>query len=147
MTRPYRVYIAAASVPSEIERVERWAAALIEAGIEVISTWPRNIREVGSANPRDATTAQRWEWAVTCLHQVAQADALWFMTPPPGVHTRGAWCELNAARYGGQHIVCSGDTKQSIFTALGDEYETDEQAFGCVHELALSAGDVGAEFL
>lgn len=133
MTRPYRVYIAAASVPSEIERVDRWAAKLTAAGIEVVSTWPRNIREVGAANPREATREQRRRWAEACIGQVDATDVLWLMCPPIGVQTRGAWSEL-ARAYDSATIISSGDTTQSIFTALGEECTTDDFAFARIIE-------------
>lgn len=136
MTRSYRVYIAASSAPSEIERVERWAARLTAAGCQVVSTWPRNIKEVGVANPRDATKEQRKEWADTCHDQVTKADTLWLMCPPAGQYTRGAWYELGVACRCGVRVISSGDTKQSIFTALGDEYETDEEAFAYLRAAA-----------
>lgn len=136
MTTPYRVYIAAASVPSEIERVERWAAQLKEIGVEIVSTWPQNIRDVGTANPRDATREQRMEWAETCADQVAMANALWLMCPPLGVTTRGAWFELGIAYACNMPIVCSGDTEQTIFTALVEEWSGDEGAFSEIKGLA-----------
>lgn len=144
MTTPYRVYIAAASVSSEIDRVERWAAKLKEIGIEVVSTWPQNIRDVGVANPRDATREQRKEWAETCADQVARANALWLMSPPGetperyGIHTRGAWVELGIAYATGADIVCSGDTKQTIFTALAANEDYDDHvAFAAITQLAV----------
>jgi len=133
VTTPYRVYIAAASVPSELERVERWSAKLAEVGIEVVSTWPRNIREVGTANPRDVTREARREWALTCADQVAKAHALWLMCPPEGVTTRGAWFELGFAFACHMHVVCSGDTTQTIFAAIAlEECNTDDFAFATI---------------
>lgn len=138
MTTPYRVYIAAASVPSEIARVERWEAKLKEIGVEVVSTWPRNIREVGIANPTCASRGDRREWAETCADQVAKANALWLICPPLGVTTRGAWFELGIAYATGADIVCSGDTKQTIFTALAANEDYDDVvAFAAITHLAV----------
>lgn len=133
MTTPYRVYIAAASAPSEIERVERWTAKLAEIGVEVVSTWPEQVKRVGAANPRYASHEQRREWARICVDQVAVANLLWLLCPPEGVTTRGAWFEFGAAEACGTDTIASGDTKQTIFTALADEEcSNDEGAFAMV---------------
>lgn len=131
-----RVYVAGSS--AEIERVERWSAALVAAGIEVVSSWPQNVRAVGSANPRDASREQRLAWTATCLVEVTTATVVWFLVPGSAAATRGAWAEIGFAR-GCSHdparrprLVFSGDTKQSIFCALGDEHDTDEAAFAAI---------------
>lgn len=131
-----RVYVAGSS--AELNRVEHWTARLIAAGITVTSTWPANVRAVGSANPRDATREQRAAWAMTCLRQVATAQLVWFLVPAVTAPTRGAWIEVGFMRglvHGVTRAVCiisSGDTLQSIFCALGDEHETDEAAFAAI---------------
>jgi len=133
VTTPYRVYIAAASVPTEIQRVEHWAANLKRIGVEVVSTWPQNVRDVGVANPHDGARDQRREWALTCANQVALSNTLWLMCPPDGVTTRGAWFELGIAYACSTDIICSGDTKQTIFTSLADEEcNADYFAFGVI---------------
>ena len=123
-----KIYVAGASDETQIVRVKRWSANLTKAGWQVVSTWIENIGAVGSANPRDASQQARLRWAATCLSEVRQADAFWFLVPPP-VATSGAWVELATAYESSLTIVCSGDTKRSIFTALGHEEEYDEDAF------------------
>lgn len=126
----YKIYISAASTPDQIGRVATWARRLKEANVEVVSTWPETVAAAaGVGNPRGAETRQRRQWSWIDLAEVGSADALWFMVPPADVQTRGAWVELGVAYTHGIRIVSSGDTKQSIFTALGEEYETDEEAF------------------
>lgn len=126
----YKIYISAASTPDQIGRVATWTRRLKESNVEVVSTWPEVVAAAGGiGNPRDATPRQRRQRSWIDLAEVSSADALWFMVPPAGVYTRGAWGELTWAHSDRIRIVSSGDTKQSIFTALGEEYETDEEAF------------------
>lgn len=138
MTEPYRVYLAAASTPGQIERVQLWTARLRSAGVTVTSTWPSTVTAVGAGNPRDATVAQRRGWAVQELRELERADALWLLAPPNGVTTRGAWVELGVAYTRAMLVVSSGDTRQSIFTALTEEFATDEDAFRAL--LLVAAG-------
>lgn len=124
-----RVYVAAASC--DIERALMWMARLREAGIDVTSTWPAVVLGAGTGNPRGATRSQRAGWARTDLDQVRAANVLWMLCPPRGIDApaRGAYWEASAANECGKIVMSSGDTLQSIFTALGDEFETDEAAF------------------
>jgi hypothetical protein len=125
-----KVYLSGSSVPSEIERVTRWHNRLTKAGIHVVSTWPAVIAQSGGVgNPRDASGDQRASWSKVDLDEVRLADALWFLVPPTSAPTRGAWLELGVAYECGKLLVSSGDTRQSIFTALSEEHETDEAAF------------------
>jgi hypothetical protein len=128
------VYLAGAS--RELDRARFWRLRLVHAGVAVASTWIDNISQVGAANPRDASPDQRRGWTWQCLAEVRHASVLWMLVPAIGAETRGAWSELGyaAAIYtpGRERIICSGDTGQSIFTALGEEHETDEFAFDAV---------------
>jgi nucleoside 2-deoxyribosyltransferase len=125
-----KVYLSGSSVPSEIERVTRWHNRLTKAGIHVVSTWPAVIAASGNVgNPRAASNEQRRTWSRVDLNEVRLADALWFLVPETGTPTRGAWLEFGVAHELGKPVISSGDTRQSIFTALGDEFETDEDAF------------------
>ncbi len=130
-----KIYVACAS--AEIDRAEKWIAALRERHIEVTSTWTENIRKVGSANPTDATKEQRAQWARQCLSEVAAADVLWLLQPK--ALTSGAWIEFGWAESVGAYMVTSGCDKRSIFTALGDEFATDEEAFTAIVDLCHQA--------
>lgn len=127
-----KVYIAGAS--SEIERAERVAAKLTAAGIEITSSWMANVRKVGAANPRDASRAQRRTWANGCLAEVAKSDVVLLLMPPAGTETIGAYWEAGFAigdigQTGlDRRIIISGGVKRSVFSALGEEYETDHAA-------------------
>lgn len=131
-----KVYIAAAS--AEIARAERVAAKLTSAGIEVTSSWMANVRKVGAANPRDASREQRRAWANGCLAEVAKSDVVLLLMPPIGTETIGAYWEAGFAlgdisQTGlDRRIVISGDTKRSVFSALGEEYETDDEAIQAI---------------
>lgn len=125
----YRIYLAGASTTDEIARVQRWSKRLTDAGLCVVSTWPGLVTAVGAGNPRDASNEQRRIWSTRDLNELTTANALWLLCAPAEIATRGVWVELGVAYARAHLIVSSGDTKQSIFTALGVEYETDEDAF------------------
>jgi LmbE family N-acetylglucosaminyl deacetylase len=133
-----KVYIAGAT--AEIERAKKWHQRLTEVGIEVVSTWITNVEAVGIGNPRHAAREERASWARTCLREAAQADVLWLLTPGPEARTAGAWYEsgfvYGIARADGPTLIASGDTKQTIFTALADEYPNDIDAFIAIIRLS-----------
>jgi len=123
-----KLYIAGSS--DELDRAAHWHAQAREIpGVEVMSTWPDNITEVGEANPTDATDDQREAWAECCLAEVQTSDVLWLLMPQEGPG-RGAFFELGVAVDQGLEIVVSGlDQHASIFTALaGESYACDTEA-------------------
>ncbi len=135
-----RIYIAGSS--AEMVRAASWHAKARADGFEVLSTWVEVIaKEGGIGNPRDASSFQRQSWAVTDFDQVAEADILWFLVPPKGAETRGAWAELGFAAANGIFIFCSGDTKQSIFCALGAEHESDQAAYTAICRVEVSSDE------
>jgi hypothetical protein len=133
---PCRVYLAGSSAPAERERVRRWSAALTAAGIMVHATWPVMVGAVGAGEPPHASIADRRRRAVQYLTELRHADVLWVLCPPIDTPTRGAWIELGVAYECARLIVASGDTRQSVFAALAEEFTTDEDAF---HALLLIA--------
>ncbi len=137
-----KIYIAASA--AEIERARAMRRELLALGFDVVSTWIENVDKVGASNPRDATREQRSTWAKQDLMEVMSAEVIWFLVPDVKAPTRGGWVELGFA-YGITRfrlaleqppieMIFSGDTKQSIFTALGIEIETDEQALAFLRE-------------
>jgi hypothetical protein len=122
------VYVAATSAGDETARVTAAVAALRAHGIDVTCTWANTIAKVGDANPRDASDIDRRGWAIQCLNEIDASDAVWFLVPTPPTTTRGGWGEALYAYSEKKHLVFSGDTKQSIFCALGHECVTDAQA-------------------
>ena len=132
-----RVYVAASAL--EIERARAAMAALRAAGVRVTSTWIASIEAAGASNPRDASPEQRRAWSMSDLAEIRAADVLWLLAPAATAPTRGAWTELGFMYALGRRIVCSGDTRQSIFCALGEEYDSDEHALAAIVELACVA--------
>lgn len=128
-----KIYLAGASTPDQIKRVLHWADRLTAAGHEVVSTWPAVVGQHGG-NPREASDHLRNGWAHRDLQELRSSDLVWLLVPPSEVSTRGAWFELGYARALQLQLVCSGDTKQSIFCALADEYSLDELAFQAIGE-------------
>lgn len=122
-----KLYLAGSS--ADADRCARWHAKLVAQGIAVTSTWLSVIATVGSANPRDASRDDRERWSTADLAELHAADVVWFLVPPIDKPTRGAWLELGVAVSANKRVVCSGDTRQSIFCALGEEFATDEDAF------------------
>jgi hypothetical protein len=140
-----RCYVAASS--AEIPRARAMEQALREAGIEVVSRWIESVEAVGEANPRLATRVQRAEWAWLCLSAIESADVTWLLAPEPGGHSDGAFCELGYTHAKSiedasghdypRWLICSGDTKRSIFCALADhEFDTDAEALAWLVERA-----------
>lgn len=128
------VYVAASS--DEIDRAVRWIAMLRGDGIHVTSSWPAVITAAGGvANPRDAAQPDRYRWAAHDLTEVRAADVYWMLAPAIGAG-RGAYAELGFAVASGLVPVASGDTKQSIFTALAHEFVDDDQACAFIQQLA-----------
>lgn len=139
-------YLAASS--ADISRAKLWRDKLVANGVNVVSTWIETVEQVGNANPRNATTAQRHGWSLDDLVQIDKAYVFWFLVPPMTSPTRGAWLEFGYAinrfwfvsdKMTKPVCIASGDTKQSIFCALATEFETDEQAFEHVVAVARSA--------
>jgi len=126
----FSVYLAASS--AEIARAQSIVDRLTSVGITITSTWLANIAAVGSANPRDASREQRLAWTDICLAEVRAADLLWFLVPSVSNPTRGGWGELLYAHALGKELVCSGDTRQSIFPAIAGEFDDDEHALDFV---------------
>jgi hypothetical protein len=123
------IYVAASS--GEIERAKLWMQRLRDAGFSVTSTWPEVISASGGdPNPRGAADADRLCWSLDDLRQVKVASVLWMLVPTPtGGSGRGAYVELGYAQALNKTLVISGDTKQSIFCALGTEFAEDIDAF------------------
>jgi hypothetical protein len=122
-----------------MERAEGWMRRLEAEGIFVTSGWVEKVREVGLPNPREASVDDRADWASGDLFGVDEADVLWFLVPQEAP-ARGAYLEAGYALALGHHVVFSGDTKQSIFCALGSEYPTDEEGFDEVMQLNAAYG-------
>lgn len=135
-----KIYLAGSSL--EMLRAKRWKAALIEAGFEVVSTWIESIEEVGQANPRHATYKERFARSTTDLAELRSARWAWFLVPSIHKPTKGMWVELGVAYEFRDSIrlVSSGDTRQSIFCALTNEFQTDEEAFIFLRDAALVSG-------
>lgn len=123
-----KLYLAGAS--AEIDRARKWASALRDADITVLSTWVEVIGKAGAANPADATPEQLTKWTLRDEAEVHASDLLWLLLPAKGIHTVGAYIELGLSRAWGKHIVMSG-THRPIFTPVFADisFATDEEAF------------------
>lgn len=130
------VYVAASS--AEISRALAVTSVLRQRGVTVVSTWPEVIMQVGEANPRGATVAQRRAWSGGCLQEVAACDVLLLLAPVDD-HGRGAYWEAGAAHAQRKGLVVSGDSLQSVFGAQAVEFRTDAEAIAHVVELAHGA--------
>lgn len=133
-SRAFAVYVAAASADA-MPRVTAVIAALRADGFVVTSTWPDVIASVGEANPRDASDGDRRNLSVGCLSEIDASHAVLFLVPTVPVATCGAWYEAGYAYSEHKHLVFSGDTKQSVFCALGIECASDEAALRHLREL------------
>jgi hypothetical protein len=83
------------------------------------------VREASEANPAD--DGARFALAVRCAREVAGASTLWLLMPREVSH--GAFWEFGyAAGTSARCIVSGRGVDRSIFTALADCFDTDEQA-------------------
>jgi nucleoside 2-deoxyribosyltransferase len=133
--RSFAVYVAGSAGVESIARVTAAIKLLQANGFAVTCTWPEVVAQVGNANPRDASTVERRGWSTQDLREIDDADAVWFLVPEPPLTTRGAWFEAGYAYASDKHLVFSGDTKQSVFCALGHECPGDITAFFQLCEL------------
>jgi nucleoside 2-deoxyribosyltransferase len=138
--KPFAVYVASSAAPGDVDRVRAAIATLRAQGFDVTCTWPEIVAMVGNANPRDADHLSRRQWSVQDLVEIDAADAVLFLVPLPPATTRGAWFESGYAYSEKKHLVFAGDTKQSIFCALGPEFEADAAAIAHLHELRVRRG-------
>lgn len=138
----FAVYIAGCSSESSKARVAAAIASLQASGIIVTCSWPQVVAAVGAGNPRDATYDDRRGWATSCLAEIDSADAVWFLVPESWEVTRGAWLEAGYAFANAKHLVFSGDTKQSVFGALGTELESDTAALAFLRELSARKSEL-----
>ncbi len=122
------LYLAGAS--AEIDRARKWAQALRDADITVLSTWVEVIGKAGAANPADATPEQLTKWTLRDEAEVKSSELLWLLLPAKGVHTVGAYIELGIARASRKHIVMSGLHRPIFTPVLADaSFSSDEEAF------------------
>jgi nucleoside 2-deoxyribosyltransferase len=134
-----KIYVAASADPRESARVSAIIQLLRADGFIVTCTWPEVVAATpGGSNPRDASDTDRRSWSVTDLDEIDASDAVLFLVPEPPLTTRGAWFESGYAYAGDKHLVFSGDTKQSVFCALGHEYGSDFAAVAKLRELRAS---------
>jgi nucleoside 2-deoxyribosyltransferase len=128
-SQAFAVYVAAAATADQVERVASAIHTLRSLGFVVTCTWPEIVASTpGGANPRDASDTDRRGWTTRDLEEIDAADALWFLVPELPATTRGAWFEAGYAYSEHKHLAFSGDTKQSVFCALGIEFKTDAAA-------------------
>jgi nucleoside 2-deoxyribosyltransferase len=132
----FSIYVAASS--HEIDRAEQCMAALRKAGVIVTSLWPTTIRDVGDANPRDASLGQRYEWADADIAQVNSAAGFLLLMPQKA--SMGAAFEFGFAFASEKVTWVSGPNQSaSIFTALAHyHYDTDEAAIESVVNFAAT---------
>lgn len=133
-----KVYIAGAS--QEIERAERAIHLARVAAFEIAFDWPAQVREVGDANPADASDGQRRAWADALLTGVDGCHAFWLLAP--AAPTIGAWIEFGRALARGKYTLVSG-RGESIFLASALESAADDEtglAMLCAYRQRCSAG-------
>lgn len=145
MSDTLSIYVAASS--DERERAKKWVdkLKLYPSVFRITSKWIETIEgeQHGVGNPRDASDANRRRWALDNLRQVSAADVVWFLVPAhsPG---RGGYYEagwMHGETRDAARLIFSGDTKQSVFCALGREFATDEEAFKFIcNEMGLDGG-------
>lgn len=140
MSKPFSVYVAGPT--DELERCRAIHDRLKRCGITATSAWVAAVDAHGGiGNPRDMTPADRRVLALTNKTGIVDATVFWFLTPAEA-HGRGGYFEAGIAHQIGKKLIFSGvDTKQSVFCALGEEFDNDEEALDRVIALALAAAN------
>lgn len=139
MTSPLRVYVAASS--AEGARARRVMDSVNRLpGCVVAHDWLA-VMERAPAPDRALPRTDAAMYAAEGLAAVASCDVFWLLAPM--WPTRGAWVELGVAISSLRTIIVSGDCAQSIFCALGREFEqadgtSDEDAFTALREILAS---------
>jgi hypothetical protein len=128
-----KIYVAGSS--DNRERVKYCISQLRLHNIECTSSWVTIIEneQHGVPNPGDAKHEDRFRWASHNIEDINRAHLLWFLVPALPTVTRGGWFELGYAYAkisAGAPLVaiCSGETKQSVFTAFHQEFADDQAA-------------------
>jgi len=94
--------------------------------------WVAMVEAAGSAN-EGLTDDQRCYYAHADLHAVGLADVLWLLAPSPSAPSTGAWVELGYALRAAPRVIVSGPARtRSIFCALGEEYDSDDEAWTAI---------------
>lgn len=91
-------------------------------GVVVTSTWAKQIRRVGSANPADVSIDQYSEWSARCFAEIEDASVLLLLLPT--TPTVGAWVELGFAHRNRTPIHTAG-IHRPIFTPALSRFHTD----------------------
>jgi hypothetical protein len=131
-----RIYLAGSS--SELAVIRHWRDMLAEVpGIEPVCPWVEAVEAEGEGNPRGASDIMRAKWSRDDMTALDTCDLVWWLMEPGGKsegaalevgyklgRTAGSWRPGTSDR-----LVVSGDTRRSIFPALGREYDTHGGAF------------------
>jgi hypothetical protein len=107
------IYVCGGS--TELDLVAGYMDKLRAMGHRITHDWVAKIREVGDANPREATERQRARWSIEDRSGVRGADLVWVILPERTSFGCGVEMGL-ALAYG--TIIVSGDWRSSIFTSL-----------------------------
>jgi hypothetical protein len=125
-----RIYVAGAS--ADIDILEAWIRRLVEVGFDITFDWTKQVRQVGAANPRDASWEDRLTWANQDREGVLKAQYFWLLIPSakPSI---GCWIEYGMATNSTFHRpvgFISGDIESTIFSAWADHrFKLHEAAF------------------
>jgi hypothetical protein len=125
-------YVAGAS--AQIDEIEVFIAALLDAGWTITFDWTVPVRQVGNASPDDPGI--RRSAALADLGGVAKARVVWLVQPEVTSTSTGAWVELGHAlayrdlvQKSSKTIVVSGASRKCIFSDLADvRFESHEEA-------------------
>lgn len=74
-----KIYVGGGS--TELDRVSGFIDDLEILGHEITHDWVKTIREVGDANPREATAVQQREWVAKNKGGIKEADLCVFLLP------------------------------------------------------------------
>lgn len=110
-----KIYVAGSS--RDIKKIKEVAAQLEADGHTITHKWWDVILERGSANPENATHAERWRWVDADLNGVRECDTF-LLVWPDVYYSHGAFFESGYARALGKRTwYLSSERPTSIFSA------------------------------
>ena len=121
-----KIYVCGGS--SEMDMLAERMVQLRAMGHTITHDWIATIKEVGDANPRDATHKQRVSWSGADLRGVEEADLVWVLLPANT--SFGCAFEAGFALGFGKEVIMSGDWRRSIFSSqVHARFNEHEHAF------------------
>jgi nucleoside 2-deoxyribosyltransferase len=123
-----KIYIGASS--QDVDRARCMANTCHVRGMQVVSTWIDDISLTREPNSEQISHCERFSLAYRDMKELATADWLWMLMPPPNHPSMGAFWEYGYAYASGINTCISGTQQyKSVFTAMSSmRFDRDDEA-------------------